>query len=66
MAIDWSKIFKRHRGNWVAFASDEQTVVGSGTTAKKALQSAERKGITRPILMKMPPKLVSYVGSSGV
>ena len=66
MAIDWSKIFKRYRGSWVAFASDEKTVVGSGTTAKKALQSAERKGIAKPILMKMPPKLVSYVGGLGV
>lgn len=66
MAIDWTRIFKKYRGLWVAFADDEQTVVGSGTSAKGALEAATRRGVERPILMKMPPKLVSYVGSFGV
>lgn len=63
MAIDWTKLFKKYKGLWVALTEDEQTVVGSGKNAKSALEDAARHGIVRPILMKMPPKLVSYVGS---
>ena len=63
MAIDWSKVFAKYKGLWVAFAEDERTVVGSGKSAKSALQAATRRGVERPVLMKMPMKLVSYVGS---
>ena len=63
MAIDWSTIFKKYKGLWVAFAEDERTVVGSGKSAKSALAAAARRGVDRPVLMKMPLKLVSYVGS---
>lgn len=62
MAIDWNPVFKKYRGRWVAFADDERTVIGSGRTASAALRAAERRGIGRPTLMKMPSKLVRYVG----
>lgn len=66
MAIDWTTIFKKYKGLWVAFAADERTVVGSGKSARAALRAAEERGVRSPILMKMPPKLVSYVGGSAV
>lgn len=62
MSIDWTKIYKKYKGSWVAFKDDEITVVASGKTAKEALSKAQKRGYTKPILSRMPKKLVSYVG----
>lgn len=61
-AVDWSKIWKKYRGLWVVLKSDEKTVIASGKTAKEALKKAEEKGEKNPIITKMPPKLIGYVG----
>lgn len=60
-AIDWSKIYKKHKGLWVALKSDEVTVITSGKDARKVWQDAKKK-YPEPILTKMPNKLVTYVG----
>lgn len=62
MAIDWTKIYKKYKGLWVALKSDEKTVVGSGKTAKEAWEKAQRAGYKRPIMTRMPPKIIPYVG----
>lgn len=62
MVIDWTKIYKKYRGRWVALKGDEKTVVASGRTAREALHKAQQKGYSKPILTRMPEKLVSYVG----
>lgn len=62
MVIDWSEIYKRYQGLWVALKSDERTVVGSGKTAKQARDEAQRKGHKKPVLARMPERLVTYVG----
>lgn len=62
MAIDWSKIYKKYRGLWVALKDDEETVVGSGRTAKEAWEAAQKQGYKKPILTHMPEELVTYVG----
>ncbi len=62
MAIDWSKIWKKYRGLWVALKGDEKTVIASGKTAKEAWEKARKKGYEMPILTKMPARLIPYVG----
>lgn len=62
MAIDWSKIWKKYRGLWVALKGDEKTVIASGKTAKEAWEKAKKKGYEMPILTKMPARLIPYVG----
>lgn len=62
MAIDWTKIYKKYKGFWVALANDETTVIANGKTAKEAWQNARKRGCEKPILTRMPRKLVSYVG----
>lgn len=62
MAIDWTKIYKKYRGCWVALKDDEKTVISSGRTAKEAWIKAQDKGFKKPILTRMPEKLVTYVG----
>jgi len=62
MAIDWSKLYKKYRGLWLALKDDEISVIASGKTAKEALEKAERKGYRKPILTRMPKDLIGYIG----
>ena len=62
MPIDLTKIYKKYKGQWVAFTDDEKTVIASGKTAKEAQETAEKKGFTSPILARMPGELLSYIG----
>ncbi len=64
MAIDWSKIYKKYKGLWVALKDDEQTVVASGKTAKAALEISRSKGFQNPILHRVPTEVLPYVGSA--
>lgn len=61
-AIDWSKIWKKYKGQWVALEADEVTVISNGQTAKEAWDKALAKGYKKPILTYMPERLITYVG----
>ena len=63
MAKDWTSIYKKYKGLWVALADDEITVLGHGKSAKEALLDAKKNGHTNPILTRMPEKIVTYAGS---
>lgn len=61
-AVDWSGIYEKYKGLWVALAKDEITVLASGKTAKEAWDKALKKGFKKPILAQMPANLMPYVG----
>ncbi len=63
MAKDWTKIWEKYKGFWVALDEDEETVLGYGKTVKEAIEQARKKTDKTPFLTRMPEKLVSYVGS---
>ncbi|MDP3771749.1 MAG: DUF5678 domain-containing protein [bacterium] len=55
MAKDWTTIYKKYKGLWVALAEDEETVLGTGKTAREALALAKKRRIRRlfsPISLK--------------
>lgn len=60
-AIDWSDIYKKYKGLWVALKDDEITVIAAGKDAKKVWEKA-KKLYPDPILTKMPKKLTYFVG----
>ena len=64
MAVDWTDIYKKYKGFWVALKADEKTVLARGKTAKAAWNKARKLGYEKPILTKFPSKLTSYVGSN--
>ena len=64
MTKDWTQIFKRYKGQWVALDDDEETVLASGQTAKQALAAAQEQGYRRPILSRVPDELVTYIGGT--
>lgn len=63
MVIDWTEIYKKYKGLWVALKDDKKTVVASGKTVKQVMDRAQEKGYTQPILFRVPTKIIPYVGS---
>jgi len=61
--MDWTKIYKKYKGLWVALADDEMTVLGSGKTLVEAISKAKKKGGDNPIVMRVPEKMITFVGS---
>ena len=61
MAIDWTDLFTRYKGQWVALEDDETTVIAHGKDARKVWDEA-RKTVAKPILMQVPTDLMPYVG----
>ncbi len=62
MAINWSSIYKKYKGLWVALGEDETTVIASGKTAREAWEGAKNKGFPKPILAQIPKELSTYIG----
>lgn len=60
--IDWTKIYKKYKGFWVALMDDEQTVISSGKTLDEAAKKAEKKGFKNPIFMSIPKKSLPFIG----
>jgi hypothetical protein len=63
MAINWTNIYKKYHGLWVGLKNDEKTVVVSGKTVDEVMKKATIKGLSRPILLRVPTKILPYVGS---
>ncbi len=64
MPIEWTSIYRRFKGLWVALDDDEKTVLASGKTAKEARDKARLKGHALPIIAHMPDRLSPYVGGA--
>lgn len=64
MAKDWTELYKKYKGLWVALADDEETVIGSGKMAKEAWDKARMRGYGKPIMACMPERLITYIGGS--
>ena len=42
--IDWTHLFEKYRGKWVALSGkDDSTVIASGETAREAHEAAAKK-----------------------
>ena len=63
MAIDWSKNFKKYKGLWVAMKNDQVTVVASDKTVIGVLEAARKKGLSDPILFKVPTQIIPQIGA---
>lgn len=63
-AIDMTQVIKNYKGLWVGLKDDQKTVVASGKTVKAVVAKARKKGFERPILFRVPTKVMPYVGSA--
>ncbi len=57
------EIHKKYKGKWVVLTPDEKSVVASGKTLKKILDDAKKKGFEHPIVMRVQPSVVPYIGT---
>ena len=55
-ATNWTHLMEQYRGQWVALADDETTVLVAAATAKEAHQAALRRAKS-PILYHVPETL---------
>lgn len=62
MSKDWTQLYKKYKGLWVALADDEVTVLGAGKTVREAVEQARKKTDKTPFITRVPQKMVSYVG----
>ena len=62
MAKDWTKLYKKYKGMWVALDNDQITVLGVGKTVKEAVEKAKVKTTKTPFLTRIPETLDAYAG----
>lgn len=62
MAIDWTKIYKKYKGKWIALREDEKTVITWGQTVKEVMDKSKKKGFNLPILTRIPETISLIVG----
>lgn len=60
MVKNWTKIYKKYKGLWVALAKDEITVLSSAKSLKEASEKAYEKGFNDPIMMFVPKEDIKY------
>ncbi len=63
-AIDWTDIYKKYKGLWVALKGDEVTVISSGKSLEETSKKAVKKGFKDPIFYFVPEKLTYFVGKT--
>lgn len=62
MTTDWTKIYKKYAGKWVAIdPSDDTTVLAADADAGKAYAKGTRGG-RRAILHRVPEEVINFVG----
>ena len=62
MVIDWTQIYKKYKGLWIALKKDQKTVIASGRSLVGVRDHARKKGYKNPILFRVPSESVLYVG----
>ena len=63
MAKDWTKLYKKYKGLWVALDTDQETVLAFGKTVKEVVEKVKKKTTNTPSLTRVPQTLDSFVGS---
>lgn len=62
MSINWTSLYKKYKGKWVALKDDEKTVIASAASPREALEEARKKGYSSPTLHRVPSHVVPLVG----
>ena len=61
--INWTKIYEKYKGLWVALSEDDETVVGSGVSPKEALDQAHRNGFSNAAITFVPEEMITFAGT---
>ncbi|HEY4517056.1 MAG TPA: hypothetical protein VJG64_03875 [Candidatus Paceibacterota bacterium] len=64
MENDWTNIYKKYKGLWVALLEDQITAAGRGKTLQDARREAEKNGHKETYAMFVPEEMFDFVGAS--
>lgn len=59
--MDFTQIYTKYKGLWVALSDDEKKVMGKGKSVKEAVDEARGNGEKDPILFKVPTTTIAYI-----
>ncbi len=62
MTKDFTPIYKKYKGKWVAMSDGFNKVVASGASAKLVYKKAKDLGYEVPNIFKVPSNLNAYIG----
>lgn len=62
MTKDFTPIYKRYKGRWVAMDDGFAKVVVSGQTSSTVYQKAKKKGYKIPNVFRVPSNLNAFIG----
>ncbi len=57
----WKKLSQKYPNKWVALNEKTGQVVGVGKTPKTAYEQSQKKGISVPLITKVPKEYGSYI-----
>jgi hypothetical protein len=61
--INWTALFEKYKGLWVALKDDQQTVIAAGRSLKQVRLEAARNGYSDPIFHRVPTDLSHVVST---
>jgi len=59
---DWSKLYQKYRGQWVALKDDHVTPIVAGASRADVKTKAAELGYPKPFVVKMPDDLMAFAG----
>ncbi len=62
MKPDFTKIYSKYKGMWIALDKTLKKVVGANKRANEVYKEAIDKGYEKPTLFKVPQKNIPYFG----
>ena len=62
MTKDFTPIYKKYKGKWVAMDKTFTKVVVSGKTSSTVYQKAKKMGYKVPNIFKVPSNLTAFIG----
>lgn len=61
--MNFTKIYNKYKGLWITLDKSLKTVISAESSAKKAYESALKKGYQKPVLFKVPAQNLPYIGT---
>ena len=62
MTKDFTPIYKKYKGKWVAMNDGFTKVIVAGTTSSSVYQKARKQGYKIPNIFRVPSSLNAYIG----
>jgi len=61
-SVDFTNIYKKYKGEWIALDSDLKKVISSGKTLKETNKAVIKKGYSAPVFFRVPQKNLPFYG----